>query len=623
MNANEVDNVTKRKLYPVPGTGEWNGKRSANADLADPDFPLRSAWLNSRTSEIAGLQNGKALQKYNGDKRPRRTLEMFFIYTFKTDGRGIITRCKSRSVFPGHRVQPDRDFSTERTFTPTLRQESLNSLLANAVFNERKLFHLDFKQAYISQKVNRDEHPDGIYVTLPKGYDSSGTIYEMKSMVYGHPESGFAWHRRLDTFLTQPKKFLNEIQQCDDKLDPDYGKQVDSQDLKDAKQFVFEQCKQDSCLYKCILRDDRGTVIEELLMGVYIDDICISCIQGPGSQLFDKWVELAGKYCCDISQCEPLDHFLGMKITEIDNGIELDQQEKIEDIYEDYKDYIPVGFRRPSTPMSNARHVDPFQDSPKSLQEQEIMKRFNYRSLLQRLMQVTTSHLCKYALGVLSRNQVSPGLVNILDLLRVMCWMFDNRHTHKIRMVKSDDTSGLIGYSDADWCGDRATSKSHDAGLILWNGMIIHASSKLQSVIARSSCESEFYSLHKTCVNCERIMKILNFLGNDVRQFNAFCDNASAVEISKRKCGTTKNSRSFRMRNDDMLMMIKEGYLNVEHISGTENPSDAMSKAQSLPMFKKCEAFIYPHLAITTPDSGSHMSDIRHYCLILYRICDW
>ena len=187
------------------------------------------------------------------------------------------------------------------------------------------------------------------------------------------------------------------------------------------------------------------------------------------------------------------------------------------------------------------------------------------------------------ALGIISRNQVQPGLQCWYDLIRVMCFMYDHRHL-KVSLERKVDKPELIGFSDADWAGDLATSKSVGGGIIEWGGMILRVFSKRQTCIARSSTESELYALNKVALamDCERFVELLQFLGwKSLTSFRIKCDNKSTIALCKKKCGSTKLSRAFRLRNDDLLDMYNEKILEVEHISGTENPADGFTKAWS------------------------------------------
>jgi len=162
--------------FPVPGDGTFvrsDGKSSKShvLDLADEKFripiPFRELWINSQHSEINGLINAKAMELVTG-KVPygKKVFPLFFVYVWKTNGKGEIERPKSRAVVMGNKCIPGADFSPDHTFTPVLRDETMNVLLADAIQKKRQLIHLDFKQAYLSSLVNDNLYPGGIKGSL-------------------------------------------------------------------------------------------------------------------------------------------------------------------------------------------------------------------------------------------------------------------------------------------------------------------------------------------------------------------------------------------------------------------------------------------------------------------------
>ena len=127
-----------------------------------------------------------------------------------------------------------------------------------------------------------------------------------------------------------------------------------------------------------------------------------------------------------------------------------------------------------------------------------------------------------------------------------------------------------------------------------WLLMFILLYSKRQTVISRSSTEAELYAMNKVAVDTERIRSMLQFInGWNIPYFTLFVDNQSAITMAKQESGSRKQSRSFRLRRDDMKQMIDDGYLVVKYISGMENPADGTTKIQSVSMFQKFAKFLY------------------------------
>ena len=178
------------------------------------------------------------------------------------------------------------------------------------------------------------------------------------------------------------------------------------------------------------------------------------------------------------------------------------------------------------------------------------------------------------------------------DLLRVMSYMFHNRHDHKVRMVRTDDPK-LCGWSDSSFADCLTTARSTCGGVVKYGSMIISAYSKRSSVICRSSTEAEFYACHKVAMDCDRVKHLLQFLGTQIKSYNVYCDNKSTVAMITQHAGSRKQSRSFRLRTNDMKDLTDAKFLTVMHIPGTANPADGFTKAQDLPMFRKFTKFLY------------------------------
>ena len=482
-------------------------------------------------------------------------------------------------------TRPGIDYDIDQVSSPVAHADTVRTVLANAVQLKRHLVHMDMKQAFLSSKVRDQDAPDGIFIQIHKMYrdkflGEGCDAFRMTSQIYGYPTSSFHLHRRVTSFLTNPGQYMKD-------------ENFSEKDQKLAEEFKFEQCIVDPCLYRWTKRDEKGNLIEEINLTVYIDDIICSSIGGIGSEYLDRFKNNLSKYVCEISLYEPLKHALGMRITHTDNGIALDQIEAIDSIYEDYKHFIPKNYKRPTTPMAPTRKCDPIEDMPKSEAERNIMKRLPFRSFLQRLMQVTTALGCKQALGIISRNQINPGLICWFDLIRVMCFMYDRKEL-VWKFERTTDNPRIVAYSDSDWSQCTETSRSVGGGIILWGNMILRVFSKRQTCIARSSSEAELYACDKVAIDCERFMKLLQFLGWPVSSFKIYVDNKSTINLCKRQPGSTKLSRAFRLRTDTLYHFHTHNMMKLDHISGLDNPADGYTKNQSGPLFVKFMKFLYP-----------------------------
>jgi hypothetical protein len=93
----------------------------------------------------------------------------------------------------------------------------------------------------------------------------------------------------------------------------------------------------------------------------------------------------------------------------------------------------------------------------------------------------------------LSKSLDKPFEENFRDAYRVLQYLTNSRNKSLVlRKENNYDTYGLNAYSDADWASDAKTRKSTSGGVIFLGSSLVYWSSKQQSNISLSSCESEF-----------------------------------------------------------------------------------------------------------------------------------
>ena len=97
-----------------------------------------------------------------------------------------------------------------------------------------------------------------------------------------------------------------------------------------------------------------------------------------------------------------------------------------------------------------------------------------------------------------------------------------------------NNESELVGYSDADWAGDRSDRKSTSGYCFMLNNTIISWRSVKQSCVALSTAEAEYVSLAGTSQEAEFLNKLmLDLKVSSNSPITLFEDNQSAIYISK------------------------------------------------------------------------------------------
>ncbi|XP_075103700.1 secreted RxLR effector protein 161-like [Nicotiana tabacum] len=126
------------------------------------------------------------------------------------------------------------------------------------------------------------------------------------------------------------------------------------------------------------------------------------------------------------------------------------------------------------------------------------------------------------------------------------------RGTVNYGILYSGFTSTLEGYNDANWISDSDETKSTSGYVFTVGGGAISWKSAKQTIIARSTMESEFVALELAGFEAEWLR---NFLANiplikDVwPHVSIHCDCQAAIAIAKSKSYNCK-SRHMKLRHD-------------------------------------------------------------------------
>lgn len=135
-----------------------------------------------------------------------------------------------------------------------------------------------------------------------------------------------------------------------------------------------------------------------------------------------------------------------------------------------------------------------------------------YRSMIGSLvyaMTCTRPDIC-HAVQQLSRFLDKPIEVHFKAAKRVFRYL---QGTKSIGLQYQRSTN-LIGYSDASFAGDLEGRKSTSGYLWLMGGTPICCKSKLQSIVAKSSCEAEFTAYAESASEGVWVNSIIEFITN-------------------------------------------------------------------------------------------------------------
>lgn len=118
-----------------------------------------------------------------------------WVFLKKYNKLGDLLKYKGRLVAKGCAQRPRQDYL--ETFSPVIRLETIQAVLALAVLKELKIQQMDVKGAYLNGTLK-----EKVYMRQPEGFDDgTGQVCELIKTLYGLKQSGRKWNKELDKKL--------------------------------------------------------------------------------------------------------------------------------------------------------------------------------------------------------------------------------------------------------------------------------------------------------------------------------------------------------------------------------------------------------------------------------------
>ena len=175
------------------------------------------------------------------------------------------------------------------------------------------------------------------------------------------------------------------------------------------------------------------------------------------------------------------------------------------------------------TPVSPGTHLE------KLAEEEAVVEQQQYQSVVGSLMylSVCTRPDIAYAVGTFSSK---PGKSHWMAVKRVLRYL---KGTVNYGIIfKGGERKNLMGYSDADWAGDRQDRKSTSGYLFQLAGGPISWRSKNQDSIALSTAEAEFAALSSAAQETVLLRKLTSELKNPLECSTVIMkDNQSTIAM--------------------------------------------------------------------------------------------
>lgn len=540
-NSDETDEATREpRVSHRQNKGQPPNRFQANL-ITEPKSLLdalkseqKSKWLSAMKEEMKSMHKNETweLCELPSD---RKAIGCKWIYKTKTDAEGKVIRFKARLVAQGFTQRFGTDY--DQIFAPVARQTTFRILLSVASKAKLLVHHLDVKTAFLNGSLK-----ETIYMKQPPGFESEnkGLVCKLKKSIYGLKQAAKSWNDEIHRFLTRHS---------------------------------FERSKNDPCLYTKV----QDSELVYLL--IYVDDILIvaksmKCIQGVKSMLAMEF---------DIQDLGEIKQYLGIDVTRDKDGIfHLNQAKYIKKIVNE--------FGMSHAKVSNVPMQVNYGKTAANTDDGLLLSNKQYQKLIGCLLyiSVNTRPDISASISILAQKMSKPRQDDWNELKRVLKYL---KGTANLRLAlgRKDYNCDLVyGYSDANWADNKSDRKSNSGHVFMVNGATVCWSSRKQSLVALSTCESEFIALSEACRAAIWIRRILIDLKQKVPTATTiYEDNQSCLDLVKEEERLSDRSKHIDTRFCFVKDYIEKGLISCVYCPTDEMLADILTKPLPSAKFQK------------------------------------
>ncbi|KAG7599301.1 Integrase catalytic core [Arabidopsis suecica] len=393
-------------------------------------------WIEAMREELRMIEKNKTWQVVARPK-DKNVISVKWIFRLKTDASGEAIKHKARLVARGFTQEYGVDYL--ETFAPVSRYDTIRIVMAIAVQQGWKLFQMDVKSAFLNGDLEEE-----VYIEQPPGFieeGEEGKVLKLHKALYGLKQAPRAWYGRIDGYFIK-NGFVRSI--------------------NDAALYVKKTSK------------------EIMVVSLYVDDIIVTGSNIKEIEQFKE--EMKNEF--EMTDLGELSYFLGMEVTQNEEGIFLSQENYAKKLLKKFGMQDCKSLSTPLTPHGKKKEV---------LKEnlEDVTK---YRSMIGGLLYLCASRPdIMYASSYLSRYMAAPTMQHYQEAKRVLRYVKGTLN-YGIQFKRVEEPE-LVGFSDSDWGGSVEEKKSTSgyvftigSGACCWN-------SSKQKTVAQSTAEAEYIAI--------------------------------------------------------------------------------------------------------------------------------
>ena len=453
-----------------------------------------------------------------------------WIFKRKMKADGTIDKYKARLVIKGFKQRKGLDYFD--TYSPVTRITSIRLVLAIAAIRNLEVHQMDVKTAFLNGNLDEE-----IYMEQPEGFIATGQekkVCKLVKSLYGLKQAPKQWHEKFDNVMLESGFKINECDKC-----------------------VYVKDTPDGYVILCL----------------YVDDMLIA---GSNDKMIKSTKDIL-KARFDMKDMGLADVILGVQITRTHNGLVLSQAHYVDKILEKFNANDTNVAR---TPIDTSQHLAKNRGEPvEQLEYSRIIGSLMY------LMSCTRPDLA-YAVSKLSRYTSNPSSIHWNCMTRLLRYL---RYTRDYGLHYSQYPAVIEGHCDANWISDTNDSRATSGYVFTLGGAAISWKSSKQTVIARSTMESEFIALDKAGEEAEWLRQFIEDIPRWPKPVSAICihcDSQSAIGRAHSTMYNGKN-RHIRRRHNTVRQLISTGIITVDYVKSKDNIADPLTKGLSRELVQK------------------------------------
>ena len=502
--------------------GESAEPGSVEEALSGPDS---AKWKEAMQREMESIASNNVWRLVESPK-DRKPISSKWVFKRKIGPDGSVCSYKARLVAQGFSQKIGIDY--DETFSPVVRFESIRTLLAMAAQHGLHVHQMDVSSAFLNGDLSEE-----LYMKQPEGFIEnckSKLVCKLSKAIYGLKQFPKCWNSSLDSYL------------------------------KDLK---FLQSSSDPCIYTSI---SDGVLC---IIAIYVDDIIIAC----KSLDYLAKIKLALSTRYKMKDLGELHYFLGVNIVQDVGKFFINQSTYAKALLQKF------GFEN-CKPVSTSVDISMGGVLEKASDEAELFDCELYQSAVGSLLYLSTKTRPDITFFVcnVAKFCSKPTTKHWTAVKRIFCYI---KGTCDLGILYDGQNSGYcVGYSDADWAGDRSDRKSTSGYCyILGSGLVSWRTSK-QSCVALSTAGGAA----KEAIWLKRLLTDLDFGINAPMVINE--DNQSAICLAKNPKNHPK-TKHIDIKYHYIRELVMSNQIEIQYCPTSDMLADIFTKDLSAERFNK------------------------------------